>query len=81
MGTKLNPGQFDCYDRALPNEPRFTFLARDPMAPDLIEMWADLRLREIKLKKRPRSDGPQLQEARDCAKAMRQWRIENAGKW
>lgn len=30
MGTKSNPTQFDCYANALPDEPMFILLARDP---------------------------------------------------
>ncbi|HAW11807.1 MAG TPA: aspartate decarboxylase, partial [Chloroflexi bacterium] len=30
MGTKNNPGKFDCYDDAHPDEPMFVLLGRDP---------------------------------------------------
>jgi hypothetical protein len=43
MGTKLKPGKFDCYDAAKDDEPMFTLLARDPLAPWLVEMWADMK--------------------------------------
>lgn len=43
MGTKAKPGTFDCYANAAPNEPMFILLARDPMAPLLIRMWAHMR--------------------------------------
>lgn len=42
MGTKTNPGEFDCYAKALPDEPLFTLLARDKRAPGLIWLWAAL---------------------------------------
>lgn len=42
-GTKLNPGEFDCYHAAAPNEPMFVLLARDPLAAALVQLWADLR--------------------------------------
>ncbi len=43
MGTKLQPSSFDLYERAEPNEPSFTLLARDPLAPFLVSIWSSLR--------------------------------------
>ena len=43
MGTKLNPGKYDCIGFAEPDEPMFTLLARDPIAPHLIRLWRYLR--------------------------------------
>jgi hypothetical protein len=43
MGTKNDPGQFDCHAAAEPDEPLFTLLARDPLAPHLVRMWAKAR--------------------------------------
>lgn len=40
MGTKNNPGKFDCYAKADPDEPMFILLGRDPLAPSLVLMWA-----------------------------------------
>lgn len=66
MGTKNNPGEFDCYENAAPDEPMFVLLARDPLAPMLVEEWA---------KRRVASRGPsaKTREAFDCANAMRDW--------
>lgn len=66
MGTKINPGRFDCYDAAAPDEPMFVLLARDRHAPMLIEQWADMRRREGE-------DPAKVQEAIDCAQSMRAW--------
>jgi hypothetical protein len=44
MATKNNPGRFDCYAAARPDEQMFTLLERDPMAPYLVAIWAQLRL-------------------------------------
>lgn len=44
MGTKNNPGKFDCYANAKPDEPLFVLLARDPLAPFLVSMWAAIRM-------------------------------------
>jgi hypothetical protein len=41
MGTKNNPGKFDCYEKAEPDEPLFVLLARDPSASVLVRVWAD----------------------------------------
>lgn len=81
MGTKSNPGQFDCYDNALADEPMFILLARDPSAPDLVEGWAGQCLYEIASNKRPQSDMRMVEEAQDCAKTMREWRRQNNGTW
>lgn len=47
MGTKLNPGKFDCYTNALPDEPMFVLLARDEQAPERVRDWAN-RYKQIK---------------------------------
>jgi hypothetical protein len=72
MGTKNNPGKFDCYQNAEPDEPMFILLARDRMAPDLVKLWAQLRETDGE-------DPAKVQEARDCAEAMRKWREGNRG--
>ena len=41
MGTKVNPGRFDCYAKALPDEPMFTLLARDPNFYEFVKLWAN----------------------------------------
>lgn len=67
MGTKNNPGKFDAYGKAEPDEPMFTLLARDPQAPLLIRQWArDRRLRD--------PADPKVAEAFACADAMEAWR-------
>lgn len=40
MGTKLNPGKFDCHANAAADEPLFTLLARDETAPGVVRQWA-----------------------------------------
>jgi hypothetical protein len=81
MGTKSNPGQFDCYHNALPNEPMFVLLARDVAAPQTVLQWADTRERAIERREKPESDQTIVAEARECAAAMRKWREENEGAW
>lgn len=51
MGTKLNPGAFDCYAKLEPNEPYFVIMGRDPMGQQLVTMWAvgaELRLSSLR---------------------------------
>jgi hypothetical protein len=81
MGTKQNPAAFDCYGSALPDEPMFILLARDPNAPSLVRSWADRREQDILDGIRPVSDIPMVQEARHCADAMTVWRREANEKW
>lgn len=69
MGTKNNPGAFDCYANAHPDEPMFVLLGRDPFAPGLVLLWAALR-REMG------EDENKVLEAIDCAGAMAAWAIE-----
>lgn len=70
MGTKRNPGQFDCHAKAHQDEPLFTLLGRDPAAGVLVRMWALSRHRAIELGMRPREDAEKVTEALKCADAM-----------
>jgi hypothetical protein len=81
MGTKDKPAPFDCYANALPDEPMFILLARDPHAPRLIEEWAIQRRRDIDMGERPKEDQAMVNEAIECADNMRNWRFQNHGKW
>ena len=66
MGTKNNPGLFDCYANADPNEPMFILLGRDKHAPTLVWLWASLRELDGE-------DAAKVTEARTCAANMMQW--------
>ncbi len=81
MPTKQNPGERDCYARALPDEPYFVLLARDPSAPFLVRDWAETRNDQIEVRAKPESDRPMVQEAIALADAMTAWRVANDGKW
>jgi hypothetical protein len=67
MGTKANPGDFDCYANAALDEPMFILLARDAHAALLVRIWATLR--DLAGEAREK-----ISEARDCADAMDIWR-------
>lgn len=81
MGTKANPGKFDCYANAMPDEELFTLLARDPSFPKFVHEWADEREREIQMGRRPLDDTEMVNEAHVSAERARTWRLENDGKW
>ena len=70
MGTKNNPGEFDCYHEAGDDEPMFVLLARDRQAPALVERWAYIR--EYLGTTAP----AKIAEARACAQAMRAYQKE-----
>lgn len=69
MGTKNDPGKYDCYEKAEPDEPMFILLARDPMAPILVELWASLRQQAA-------GNPSKVAEARQCAAQMQMWKAE-----
>lgn len=63
MATKNNPGAYDCYAKAEPDEPMFVLLGRDPAAMWVVTIWIEIR-------KRMGSDRAQIEEATKCAIAM-----------
>lgn len=81
MSTKENPGAFDCYAKALPDEPMFVLLARDPDFQRFVREWALNRELAVVCGERPQSDMAMVQEALDCAIAGAFWRRQNYGKW
>lgn len=81
MGTKNNPGEFDCYDNALPDEPMFVLLARDPDFHRLVMEWAHRRSSDVQCGLRPQSDMALVAEAQACAFEGREWRRTHNGKW
>jgi hypothetical protein len=70
MGTKNNPGAFDCYTKAKPDEPMFVLLGRDQSAALLVRLWALTRHGRIEGGFRPPSDAMKVAEALKCADAM-----------
>lgn len=62
MGTKANPGEYDCYDKAEPDEPMFVLLARDLAQ---VSEWPGA----------VGAQDPKLEEAWACADAMDRWRL------
>ena len=72
MATKNNPGAFLCYQAALPDEPFFTILARDPAGPATLEFWARERVKQDK--NHSTDDKARIAEAIDEASDMAVWR-------
>jgi hypothetical protein len=95
MGTRLSPGRFDCHEAALDDEPRFTLLARDPLAGFLVSIWSSMRFGDfeaaaVKFRTMIERAGmdyavaPDVArggEAMECAMAMFAWRTANDGRW
>ena len=71
MGTKQNPGNFDCYTKAADDEPIFTLRANDPIAPMIVRYWIYKTYTDTEL---DLGDNPKAQEAFKCAVAMENWR-------
>ena len=83
MGTKSNPGKFDCYFKAGDDEPLFVLRAKDPLAANIVRRWAD----SYQLRKEidnSKGHGPEelteiqrerLNEALAVADAMDEWRL------
>ena len=70
MGTKANPGVYDGYAKAADDEPIFVLRANDPLAAQLVEVWADLaEYSGVELAK--------CQEAKVCAQEMADWYMAN----
>jgi len=66
MATKNNPGPFDCYENAKPDEPMFVLLGRDANAGLLVRLWADIR-------EQRGEDPAKVAEARAVADQMDAW--------
>jgi hypothetical protein len=94
MSTKNNPGKYDCYAKAAPDEPMFVLLARDPVAPFLVSLWAKVRMGDANAAfavfQKMRNtlvpgyyETPDVEkacEAMDCSAAMFEW-TKNSDKF
>ncbi len=73
MATKSNPGKFDCYEKAEPDEPMFVLLARDKHAPCLVWLWSVLRELD-------QENPEKVKEARQCVVDMMKWQSDRGKK-
>ena len=69
MGTRNNPGVWDCYAKAEPDEELFTLMARDPDFEEFVRWWAHWRSRQIAAGVRPANEEEyaQIREAQEIA--------------
>ena len=74
VGTKRNPGEFDCYRNAELDEPMFVLLARDIDAPNTVREWALARWAREGIDAPPSA---QVREALQCAEDMYVWRNDH----
>jgi hypothetical protein len=78
VGSKNQPGEFDCYAAA---EPMFVLLGRDEDAPQRVEDWCRDRLAKLmasELTSEQLHRGVRkIAEALVCANRMRDWRARN----
>lgn len=70
-----------CFRASMPDEPAFVLLARDPLAPALVRLWAAARRAAIAEGGRPLSDLAQVELAEREAELMAAWRRDNDGAW
>lgn len=81
MGTKSDPGNFNCYENAMEDEPMFILLGRDKQAPAALEKWANERAKAVRQGKKPEEDMEQVHDARKTALEMKAWRRKRHGDW
>lgn len=91
MGTRNNPGKYDCYAKAEDDEPVFTLLGRDPQGGNFVDLWAALRAKDERFARRifekmlecaaqtmmKQGDTDKIVEAHHVADAMRMFRLEH----
>lgn len=75
MSTKQNPGRFNCYEAAYPDETIFTLLARDPAFPATVRFWIEERDRQGKAENE--EDVSRIAGALADARAAETWRKAN----
>ena len=86
MGTKNNPGKYDCAGNAHPDEPTFTLRAKDPCAAELVRLWVRNRNYHFFCTPTPlegtaaKSEKAKHAEALECAADMERWRERNPDK-
>lgn len=85
MGTKNNPGVFDCYNKIEDDEPFFVLRSNDETAADFVELWADIHganplgavktfARLLDQLKFVNVNRPKIMEAYNNAEEMRKWK-------
>lgn len=81
IGSKLNPGNHDCLNEALPDEPVFILLARDRRFSEHVVDWANRREIDIEADIQPKEDLFKTISALAIAEQGRKWREYRMGAW
>jgi hypothetical protein len=81
MGTKNNPGKFNCFN-VDPDEPTFTLRAKDPSAAMMVRNWAISRFNAIMSGNKPNTaeQFEKIAEALQCASDMEAWHFEHIAR-
>lgn len=80
MATKNQPGEFDCYGAADPDEPIFILRSTDRLAPLIVETWAAFyrftkkQINDEEGESMTPDQARKYTEALNTARAMREWR-------
>lgn len=72
MGTKNNPGPYDCYAKLESDEPYFVLRGKDPIGWLLVQVWVTLR-KYMADDLLPTEYEKKLNEASDTANRMKDW--------
>lgn len=72
MGTKNNPGRWDCYANADPDEPLFVLRGQDSTASLVVTLWRAMKM-EMKEQGTSQISEEKLEEARECSLALEKW--------
>lgn len=94
MATLKDPGEYDCLNKLQEDEPYFTLMGRDNLAPFLVVAWAELARGNVTkavgaIKAAHLAVGyaatedkqDKLTEAYACGAAMSAWKTENPGPY
>jgi hypothetical protein len=72
MGTKNNPGKYDCYAKLEPDEPYFLLRGKDPIGWLVVKVWVALRM-VLADDLLPTEYAEKLNEAKAAAAQMKDW--------
>lgn len=74
MGTKNNPGHYDCYAKLAEDEPYFVLRGKDPFGWLLVNLWCSIRTMMMRANASPKEKEnyqTKLREAKACAASMK----------
>ena len=74
MGTKTDPGEYDCYKKAEEDEPIFILRASDPLSPKLVRKWVSMSISRAPA--HTQRNILKWIDAMKTAKAMEEWKLQ-----